>query len=969
MKMDVDLIKKALCFHGKPMQKIWDDERGAGDLQKMGVPEDGNYSIYMERQKYFTFQDRAKRLKLHQFLARKAPDLYDNDLLKMYLLRGSALTTEEREKAKFFVARVPSYEIVMPHKQDKTKILRRVLESLQPGDIIYAIVIRSKSSISSAPIVVKPLCTGEPCVHILRDSNIKALIPNQLVGSLPLDKLGKPRSISTNDYLCCEMVEFSIDADRMTLSLEHTIDKHKNAKLGIISQDELPLIYRKTVDNTLEKYEECIRKAKEFENPNCKILYIMNGLVINDTFSVMRSLKCEFPRPEYAKELRQIQASKWAFRSVAEGIEYFKIGQHVEAFQCLNRALNIDPRNVEGLVARGALYANKGSFLKAVEDFEKALKLNAYHVNARKYMGETLVALARSYEEDNRIQDAAKAYRDCLNIIPNHEQARLSLEVIQQRTGASVEPLSVPVYDSSHNISENEKLAQKQRASPPSLSSNESNATESSSASGSDSSEIPHTSTSKKDRSLSPLSKKMVLHSASLESSNKQPKFNQPFYMTQTVSSSTVIPNEFKLDEDDTETRVRKLLHEASKHKKEKKKSKKKKSKKSKKSSSKNKESSNILDKINLEEAYKFLGSGLHLESKLNENLKLYEQTIAEIKKRQELLEQAQQITNNAAAIPTDTAVKKREKSETPPPRAPSMRICTNDVNSSSTKSTTSTSSFKIMGFGKTQVPPPPPSIKPEPAKFSFQIKKPVKVDKFGLVRLATPALPKSPTLSPERRSRSRHRSRSGGRRKSRSHSQSSRERRSSRYRRQRSTTRSRSLSPYNKRRYRSSRRRISRSFSRSRSHSRPQTKSVRRRGGDYRRSPSPFVPRGTPSPRSRHRRSPSTRRSHRYRRHISRSPSHNHLPPARHTNRTWQRPGYNPLKSSSSFTSNSSSNKNSSNKSSSELWPHDKFEDKNDGPSIEEIDEIINRAQKERKEEIIKRDKNILKKSSTGNF
>lgn len=80
--MDAELIKKALCFHGKPLQKIWDDERGAGDLQVAGVPQDGNYSIYTERQKYFTFQDRAKRLKLHQFLARKAIDLYDKDLSK-----------------------------------------------------------------------------------------------------------------------------------------------------------------------------------------------------------------------------------------------------------------------------------------------------------------------------------------------------------------------------------------------------------------------------------------------------------------------------------------------------------------------------------------------------------------------------------------------------------------------------------------------------------------------------------------------------------------------------------------------------------------------------------------------------------------------------------------------------------------------------------------------------------------------
>lgn len=120
-------------------------------------------------------------------------------------------------------------------------------------------------------------------------------------------------------------------------------------------------------------------------------------------------------------------------RSVADGIEHFKQGNHVEAFQCLNKALNIDARNVEGLVARGALYANKGSFLKAVEDFEKALKLNPQHANARKYMGETLVALGRSYEEDNCPKEAAKAYTDCLNIIPNHEQARLSLHALKQR--------------------------------------------------------------------------------------------------------------------------------------------------------------------------------------------------------------------------------------------------------------------------------------------------------------------------------------------------------------------------------------------------------------------------------------------------------------------------------------------------------------------------------------------------------
>lgn len=65
--------------------------------------------------------------------------------------------------------------------------------------------------------------------------------------------------------------------------------------------------------------------------------------------------RVRFPISENATELRQVQAGKWAYRNVADGIEYFKAGKHSEAFQSLNKALQIDPRNIEGLVARGAL--------------------------------------------------------------------------------------------------------------------------------------------------------------------------------------------------------------------------------------------------------------------------------------------------------------------------------------------------------------------------------------------------------------------------------------------------------------------------------------------------------------------------------------------------------------------------------------------------------------------------------------
>ena len=110
----------------------------------------------------------------------------------------------------------------------------------------------------------------------------------------------------------------------------------------------------------------------------------------------------------------------------------------------MNKALKIDPKNVEGLVARGALYANNGSFKKAVDDFEIALKLNPTHANARKYMGETLVALGRSYEEENKIEEAKKAYQDCLTIIPHHEEAQSSLNFLWTKGSGSGKQLIEP---------------------------------------------------------------------------------------------------------------------------------------------------------------------------------------------------------------------------------------------------------------------------------------------------------------------------------------------------------------------------------------------------------------------------------------------------------------------------------------------------------------------------------------------
>ena len=150
-------------------------------------------------------------------------------------------------------------------------------------------------------------------------------------------------------------------------------------------------------------YSVFLEKSVGFINPT-NVAHLASELGLDTKGdSLMKDLSGSYPPEMYVTSLRKEQASKWAFKHVAQGIKFFKSGNNVEAFQCLNQALNIDGENVEGLVARGALYANNGGLDKAVEDFETALKINKQHKNAKKYMCETLIAVARNHEDDDKV--------------------------------------------------------------------------------------------------------------------------------------------------------------------------------------------------------------------------------------------------------------------------------------------------------------------------------------------------------------------------------------------------------------------------------------------------------------------------------------------------------------------------------------------------------------------------------------
>ncbi|XP_047474563.1 tetratricopeptide repeat protein 14-like isoform X1 [Penaeus chinensis] len=195
---------------------------------------------------------------------------------------------------------------------------------------------------------------------------------------------------------------------------------------------------------TRQAYDESLKKLQSFTNPrSIRHLAGKLGVDIFSQSSLMFTLRCKFPEQEMYKPLRRAQMARWAHKSVAEGVAFFKKGQHEEAFQCLGKALHIDEENVEAYVAKGALLANLGRFEKAVEDFQKALKYNPTHSNARKYICETLVELGKQLEEDQKTEEAEKKYKQCLEINSTHKAAKDALSALDRKLGRVPEPEEV----------------------------------------------------------------------------------------------------------------------------------------------------------------------------------------------------------------------------------------------------------------------------------------------------------------------------------------------------------------------------------------------------------------------------------------------------------------------------------------------------------------------------------------------
>lgn len=91
--LNPEWVNRSVEYHGQPLQKAWEGEHGIQTLYNIGV-RNPDFSLYQNRQKHFVFQDRAKRLKIHSFIAKKANELFAHDPAKECSQSNQQLTNK-----------------------------------------------------------------------------------------------------------------------------------------------------------------------------------------------------------------------------------------------------------------------------------------------------------------------------------------------------------------------------------------------------------------------------------------------------------------------------------------------------------------------------------------------------------------------------------------------------------------------------------------------------------------------------------------------------------------------------------------------------------------------------------------------------------------------------------------------------------------------------------------------------------
>ncbi|KAI2650132.1 Tetratricopeptide repeat protein 14 [Labeo rohita] len=343
------------------------------------------------------------------------------DLLFAPTWKTSTPADEWQEESGEAYAVMPPLEQFMEVSFEERREL--FYRDVERGDMVIGRI----NSVREFGLFVTLLCTAGGLERDIEDLEIKALCPLRDVPST--GNHDDPLSYyQIGDLIRAGVKDIDRYHEKLTLSLySSSLAPHLDkVKLGVISKEDLPLHYtrgEKVAADCSETYEKLLESSLGLSNP-LNVDYLLGKLGISDTQtpSLMRGLQSNrFKEDDFATAIRK--------KHVKAGVDHFKSGRHVEAMNEYNKALEIDTNNVEALVARGALYATKGSLMKAIDDFELALENCPTHRNAKKYLCQTL---------EEKLVTAEGLYKRAIVLDDTFQEAAEALEKLQLRIQKSL---------------------------------------------------------------------------------------------------------------------------------------------------------------------------------------------------------------------------------------------------------------------------------------------------------------------------------------------------------------------------------------------------------------------------------------------------------------------------------------------------------------------------------------------------
>ncbi|KAK7127182.1 hypothetical protein R3I94_018387 [Phoxinus phoxinus] len=435
--MERDLLRQSVSYHGENLLSLLKCEQNenpdfkhvAADLvktlnQRNGLP---NTSEDMH------FKDKEDTSPvLEQYIARKA------DLLFAPSWKSSTPADEWQEESGEAYAVMPPLEQFMEVSFEERREL--FYRDVERGDMLIGRI----NSVRDFGLFVTLLCTAGGLERDIEDLEIKALCPIRNVPST--GNHDDPLSYyQIGDLIRAGVKDIDRYHEKLTLSLySSSLATHLNKiKLGVISKEDLPLHYTRgemVATDCNETYEKLLDDSLGLSNP-LNVDYLLGKLGISGTQtpSLMRGLQSKrFKEEDFGTAIRKKQSVSWALKCVKTGVDHFKSGRHVDAMNEYNKALEIDTNNVEALVARGALYATKGSLMKAIGDFELALESCPTHRNAKKYLCQTLVERGGQLEEEEKLVTAEGLYKRAVVLDDTFREAAEALEKLQIRIQKSL---------------------------------------------------------------------------------------------------------------------------------------------------------------------------------------------------------------------------------------------------------------------------------------------------------------------------------------------------------------------------------------------------------------------------------------------------------------------------------------------------------------------------------------------------